>query len=76
MKQDILKVFWVNLFLLPGEAGFTALILYQDGVLTLGSGFCALGILFTVNFFIACAFHAHVREQQRIEKQQERIENQ
>jgi hypothetical protein len=63
MINDILKVFWVNLFLLPGETGFVALIMYRDDMLTLGSGLCALGILFTVNFFITCAFQAHIREQ-------------
>lgn len=67
MKQDILRVLWVNLFLLPGEAGFLALILYRDGILNLGSGLCTLGILFTVNFFITCAFVSHVTKQKRIE---------
>jgi hypothetical protein len=72
MLSDILKVLWVNLFLLPGEAGFVALVMYRDDILTLGSGLCALGILFTVNFFITCAFQAHVREQ----KDKEERENQ
>jgi hypothetical protein len=75
MIQDILKVFWVNLFLLPGEAGFMALVLYKEDILNLGSGLCTLGILFTANFFITCAFAAHIEEQKAQEKQQERIEN-
>lgn len=77
--KDIWKVLWVNLFLLPGEAGFFALVLYKEGLLNLGSGLCTLGLLFTTNFFITCAWAAHVEVQQAIkeqqERQQERIEN-
>ncbi len=75
MIKDILRVLWVNLLLLPGEAGFTALVMYKEGVLNLGSGVCTLGILFTVNVFITAGWIQHVADQQKIEKQQERIED-
>ena len=67
MKDALLRVLFVNVFLLPGEAGFAALVMYKEGVLNLVSGLCALGILFTINFFISSGFSASVEE--------ERIEN-
>ncbi len=72
MLKDILRVLFVNLFLLPGEAGFTALVMYKEGVLNIGSGVC---ILFTINVFIAFAWTCHIDDQQAKERQQERIEN-
>ena len=72
MMSDLKALAFLNSFLLPGEMAVTALIMelgLEYSILNWFTGTCALGIWFTINFFITAGFQAHVAEQKKAEQE-------
>lgn len=75
MKSDLLAYLFITIGFLPGEMGITLVIMLVEFEFNPWLLLAWLGIWMTANFFLTSALQAHVTEQKKIEKQQERIEN-